>query len=236
MVLNNQIGFTTDPHDGRSTRYCTDVAKMLQAPVFHVNGEDPEAVAQVISLALDFRREWKRDVIIDMYCFRRRGHNETDEPAFTQPVMYQAIGRRPSVREGYLKRLTGTGSLTQESADRMLIERRERLQGILDEVREAPSVKADPKVRRQVLGPVWKEYMGGPEPGGPPVLTGVSRDHLQDILVRLSGHPDSSVPTARSCACFSNAVRWPRVNGSSTGRPLRLWPSEPWLWKGIPFG
>ena len=94
VVVNNQVGFTTDPEDGRSTRYCTDVAKMLQVPIFHVNGEDPEAVAQVVSLALDFRREWRRDVIIDMYCYRRRGHNETDEPAFTQPMMYQAIAKQ----------------------------------------------------------------------------------------------------------------------------------------------
>jgi 2-oxoglutarate dehydrogenase E1 component len=194
VVLNNQIGFTTDPHDGRSTRYCTDVAKMLQAPVFHVNGEDPEAVAQVISLALDFRREWKRDVIVDMYCFRRRGHNETDEPAFTQPVMYQAIGRRPSVREGYLKRLTKTGSLTQETAEDMLVQRRQRLQEILDEVREGPPEKVGELDRRKVLGPVWKEYMGGPEPGGPQLYTGVEQEKLKDVLRRLARHPDPFQP------------------------------------------
>nr|MEE4268918.1 2-oxoglutarate dehydrogenase E1 component [Candidatus Krumholzibacteria bacterium] len=194
LVLNNQIGFTTDPHDARSTRYCTDVAKMLQAPVFHVNGEDPEAVAQVISLAMDFRKEWKRDVIVDMYCFRRRGHNETDEPAFTQPIMYQAIDRRPSVREGYLKRLTKTGPLTQKTADEMLVERRQRLQGILDEVREGPPEKVDELDRRKVLGPVWKEYMGGPEPGGPKLYTGVEQEKLKDILQSISRHPEDFQP------------------------------------------
>lgn len=194
VVLNNQIGFTTDPRDARSTRYCTDVAKMLQAPIFHVNGEDPEAVAQVVSLALDFRREWKRDVIIDMYCFRRRGHNETDEPAFTQPVMYQAISRRPSVREGYLNRLTGTGSLTTEQADQMLVKRKERLQDILDEVRESPPETVAPKARKQVLGPVWREYMGGPVPGGPPVLTGIPREKLEEILMKVANHPETFRP------------------------------------------
>ena len=90
VVVNNQIGFTTGPQESRSCVYATDVAKMLQIPIFHVNGEDPEAVAQVVSLAMDFRREFQRDVVIDMYCFRRRGHNEADEPAFTQPASLQS--------------------------------------------------------------------------------------------------------------------------------------------------
>src|SRR5918996_620941 len=91
VVVNNQLGFTVPPEEGRSSYYATDVAKMLQIPIFHVNGEDPEAVAHVVRLAMDFRRTFKRDVVVDMYCYRRRGHNEADEPAFTQPVMYRAI-------------------------------------------------------------------------------------------------------------------------------------------------
>ena len=168
-------------------------ARMLQVPVFHVNGEDPEAVAQVISLALDFRREWRRDVIVDMYCYRRRGHNETDEPAFTQPLMYEAIGRRRPVRDGYLMRLTGTGSLTAEMAEQMEVDRRRRLQEILDEVREAPA-KATQVDRQRVLGPVWKEYMGGPVPGGPPVLTGVPRPRLEKILEGTASYPEGFTP------------------------------------------
>src|SRR5437762_10102437 len=105
VIVNNQIGFTTPPSEARSSPYATDVAKMLQVPIFHVNGEDPEAVAQVVRLALDFRREFQRDVVIDMYCYRRRGHNEGDEPSFTQPLMYKAIDSRKSVREGYLEHL-----------------------------------------------------------------------------------------------------------------------------------
>ncbi len=193
VVLNNQIGFTTDPEDARSTRYCTDVAKMLQAPIFHVNGEDPEAVAQVVSLALDFRREFGRDVFIDMYCYRRRGHNETDEPAFTQPLMYDEIRKRTTVREGYLRRLTQSGHITPQMADEMAAERRRRLQEILDEVREAKNDDDKPQ-RPRVLGPVWKEYQGGPEPGGPPVLTGVPAERLQELLEHLTRHPETFAP------------------------------------------
>ncbi|MBK8164795.1 MAG: 2-oxoglutarate dehydrogenase E1 component [bacterium] len=194
VVINNQIGFTTDPHDARSTRYCTDVARMLQTPVFHVNGEDPEAVAQVVALALDFRRAWRRDVIIDMYCFRRRGHNETDEPAFTQPVMYEAIRRRPSVRAGYLDRLTRSNHVTLEMAEQMAVSRREHLQSTLDEVRDTRQAAGPPVERKRVLGPVWREYQGGPEPGGPPVLTGVPRRQLETILQSLATVPAGFTP------------------------------------------
>ena len=124
VVVNNQIGFTTGPSEGRSTTYATDVAKMLQIPIFHVNGEDPEAVAQVVRLAMDFRREFQRDVVIDMYCYRRRGHNEADEPAFTQPLLYQAIDQRKSVHEGYLDHLLKLGGIEREAADHIAAEMR----------------------------------------------------------------------------------------------------------------
>ncbi|MGB0769091.1 MAG: thiamine pyrophosphate-dependent enzyme, partial [Phycisphaeraceae bacterium] len=97
VVINNQIGFTTGPDDSRSTQYCTDVAKMLQSPIFHVNGESPEAVSQVVKLAMAFRQQFKRDVVIDMYCYRKYGHNEGDDPSFTQPMMYRQIKRLPTV-------------------------------------------------------------------------------------------------------------------------------------------
>ena len=99
IVINNQIGFTTVPEDSRSTRYCTDITRMMRVPVFHVNGEDPEAVAWVAKLAAEFRARFAQDVVIDMYCYRKYGHNEGDEPRFTQPVMYSKIDRQPSVRE-----------------------------------------------------------------------------------------------------------------------------------------
>ena len=118
IIVNNQIGFTTPPKDSRSTQYCTDVAKMLQSPIFHVDGEDPEAVAQVVNLAMDFRKTFKRDVFIDMYCYRKRGHNEGDEPSFTQPLLYKEIAKRASaVRDNYMNHLLKMGGMTREQAD-----------------------------------------------------------------------------------------------------------------------
>ena len=114
IVINNQIGFTiSNPHDARSTLYCTDVAKMVNAPVLHVNGDDPEAVLFCTRLAFDFRQKFKRDIVIDLVCYRRHGHNEADEPAATQPLMYQVIRARPTARELYGKRLTADGVIAE---------------------------------------------------------------------------------------------------------------------------
>ena len=112
LIVNNQIGFTTPPESSRSTAYCTDVARMLDVPVFHVNGEDPEAVSQVIRLAMEFREAFSRDVVIDMYCFRKYGHNEGDEPTFTNPLMYDVVRARGTVRESYLANLEALGKVT----------------------------------------------------------------------------------------------------------------------------
>src|SRR5581483_572424 len=128
VIVNSQLGFTTGPEQARSSQYASDVAKMLQIPIFHVNGEDPEAVAQVVRLGMDFRCEFKRDVVINMYGYRRLGHNESDEPAFTQPVLYRAIAKRKSVREGYLEHLLKLGGVTREEADEIARSRRELLE------------------------------------------------------------------------------------------------------------
>ena len=128
VVVNNQVGFTTsDPRDARSTFYSTDVAKMIEAPVLHVNGDDPEAVAYAAQLALDFRAEFARSVVIEIVCFRRHGHQEQDTPTMTQPLMYRAIAAHPGVRGLYAKRLVAEGVVTEEQADRMTQDFRERL-------------------------------------------------------------------------------------------------------------
>ena len=119
VVINNQIGFTTAPAFGRSGNYCTDIAAIVQAPVFHVNGDDLEAVIHVCNLAAMFRQEFKKDVFVDIICYRRRGHNESDEPAFTQPRMYKVISEKPTVREIYARQLAGEGVVTAEEAEKM---------------------------------------------------------------------------------------------------------------------
>jgi 2-oxoglutarate dehydrogenase E1 component len=136
VVINNQIGFTTPPGEERSTVYATDIARMLQSPVFHVNGEDPEAVAQVVRLALDYRSEFRTDVFIDMYGYRRWGHNETDEPSFTQPLLYRAIRQRPSIRESYLDHLRQLKGVTAEEAEEIARQRREKLEQELNASRQ----------------------------------------------------------------------------------------------------
>ncbi len=128
IVINNQIGFTiSDPHDARSTTYCSDVAKMIEAPILHVNADDPEAVVFVTRLALRYRQRFHKDVVIDLVCYRRLGHNEADEPAATQPLMYRAIRQHPPVRSLYAERLVADGVLTAADADAMVTQYRSAL-------------------------------------------------------------------------------------------------------------
>jgi 2-oxoglutarate dehydrogenase E1 component len=184
VVLNNQIGFTTEPHEGRSCAYCTDVAKMLQIPIFHVNGEDPEAVAQVVSLAMDFRREFKRDVIIDMHAYRRLGHNEGDEPRFTQPKMYELIDNRSSVRESYLNRLLEMGELTRQEADAIAEVRQSKLE------REFELAKSEEFVSDlQTQGGHWAGFFGGPEQPDSAPETRWDPEQFQHVLRVVSTVP-----------------------------------------------
>lgn len=128
LVINNQVGFTTNkPEDTRSTEYATDVAKMIQAPILHVNGDDPEAVIFATQLAVDYRMQFKRDIVIDLVCYRRRGHNESDEPSGTQPLMYQIISKQPTTRELYAEQLVKEGSLTAEQTQQLVDEYRTAL-------------------------------------------------------------------------------------------------------------
>jgi 2-oxoglutarate dehydrogenase E1 component len=200
VVVNNQIGFTTGPNEARSTQYATDVAKMLQIPIFHVNGEDPEAVAQVVHLAMDFRHEFKRDVVIDMYGYRRLGHNESDEPTFTQPVLYRAIADRKPVREGYLDHLLQLGGVTREEADDIAAKRREALEKELSQSqKENPNDLARPQPpviagKNGVCRIEDAPPMGGPEPTDDNFQTGVAPEKLAAMLESLSRVPEKFHP------------------------------------------
>src|SRR5262245_30065610 len=141
VVINNQIGFTTAPSDLRSTTYCTDVAKMIQAPIFHVNAEDPEAAVYLAELAVEFRQTFKRDVFIDLNCYRRYGHNETDNPSFTQPLLYAKIKTRPTVVKIYEDQLQQQGDLKPEETAAIEERFQHKLRKAQDEVRDAPLKK-----------------------------------------------------------------------------------------------
>src|SRR5262245_15285187 len=128
FIVNNQIGFTTNPVNSRSGPYCSEVAKICQAPIFHVNGDDPESVVHVARIATEFRQQFKKDVVIDMFCYRRFGHNESDEPAFTQPLMYRRIAKQPTTRAIYAERLVREGTLTEEDVKQVNGEFQQRLE------------------------------------------------------------------------------------------------------------
>jgi 2-oxoglutarate decarboxylase len=179
LVVNNQLGFTTSPESGRSGVYATDVAKMVQAPIFHVNGDDPEACVRVMDLAFAFRETFHKDVVVDLVCYRRYGHNEADEPAFTQPRMYALIDAHPSVRERYTEQLVQRGDLTAAECDAAVADFRGRLDRAFEETHEPHEEQ--------------------PEPGGPtvdladaePVATAVDRSVLERVVTALTTWPDT---------------------------------------------
>ncbi|MEZ0355290.1 multifunctional oxoglutarate decarboxylase/oxoglutarate dehydrogenase thiamine pyrophosphate-binding subunit/dihydrolipoyllysine-residue succinyltransferase subunit [Mycobacterium sp. SA01] len=144
IIVNNQIGFTTSPQDSRSSEYCTDVAKMVGAPIFHVNGDDPEACVWVARLAVDFRQKFKKDVIIDMLCYRRRGHNEGDDPSMTQPYMYDVIDTKRGVRKTYTEALIGRGDISMKEAEDALRDYQGQLERVFNEVRDLEKHEVEP--------------------------------------------------------------------------------------------
>ena len=144
IVVNNQIGFTTAPENSRSTEYCTDVAKMAGAPIFHVNGDDPEACAWVARLAVDFRQAFQKDVVIDMLCYRRRGHNEGDDPSMTNPAMYQVIDTKRGARKAYTEALIGRGDISLKEAEDALRDYQGQLEQVFNEVRELEKQAVEP--------------------------------------------------------------------------------------------
>jgi len=150
IVVNNQVGFTTSPHAARSSTYSTDIAKMIQAPVFHVNGDDPEACVRVARLAFEYRQAFNKDVVIDMVCYRRRGHNEGDEPSFTQPLMYKLIDAKRSTRKLYTEALIGRGDITVEEAEEVLRDYQQQLEGVFTSVHNTEP-ESDPNWKAPIV-------------------------------------------------------------------------------------
>ena len=149
IIVNNQVGFTTAPQYSRSSVYATDVARMIQAPIFHVNGDDPEAVVRVARLAFAYRQAFKKDVVIDMVCYRKRGHNETDNPSFTQPLMYDLVEAKRSTRKVYTESLIARGDITMEEAEAALRDYQQQLERAFTETRDAAERPAEPGTVRK---------------------------------------------------------------------------------------
>jgi multifunctional 2-oxoglutarate metabolism enzyme len=179
LIINNQVGFTTSPESARSSVYATDVAKMVQAPIFHVNGDDPEACVRVARLAFEFRQAFHKDVVIDMWCYRRHGHNEGDDPSYTQPLMYKRIDEHRSVRKLYVEALVRRGDITIEEAEQALQDFSDRLQAALDETRStAPPKGARARPAAKPVGVL------------PHVRTGVDRAALDRVFQALESIPE----------------------------------------------
>jgi 2-oxoglutarate dehydrogenase E1 component len=186
VVVNNQIGFTTLPEDARSSMYATDIAKMIEVPIFHVNGDDPLAVRFVTETALDFRQEFGRDVVIDMYCYRRYGHNEGDEPLFTQPDLYAKIAKRPSVARLYKKELIEGKVLSEEAAAELEKDLQNRLETALEEVKAAEGSPNDRKDRFKESTAVFQPQYSGTS--GP---TAITPEMLKQIVDGLTKVPEN---------------------------------------------
>jgi 2-oxoglutarate dehydrogenase E1 component len=183
FVINNQIGFTTNPRFSRSSPYCTDVAKMVEAPIFHVNGDDPEAVVHVAKVATEFRMRFQKPVVIDMICYRRHGHNESDEPAFTQPLMYKAIKEHPTTVSLYSRKLIEAGTISADDFEAM----KARFRGHLDEeFRAADSFKPN---KADWLDGRWTGF-GLAEDDARRGNTGVAVDVLKDVGRRITSIPN----------------------------------------------
>jgi 2-oxoglutarate dehydrogenase E1 component len=213
IVINNQIGFTTAPKESRSSLYCSDIAKSIQAPIFHVNGDDPEACVRVGRLAFEYRQKFHKDVVIDMICYRRHGHNEGDDPSYTQPLMYKAIAERRSVRKIYVESLVKRGDITLEEAEQALQDYVDRLQVSLDDARSkapAPVKAARP-----------------PEPIGvlPHIETGIDRGTVDAIFNQLTNYPADFVAHPKLIRQFEQRAKLYHEQGEvewATGEALAI--------------
>ena len=184
IVVNNQVGFTTSPHAARSSRYSTDIAKMIQAPVFHVNADDPESVVRVARIAFEYRQKFNKDVVIDMICYRLRGHNEGDEPSFTQPMMYKLVEAKRSTRKLYTEALTGRGDITVEEAEDVLRDYQAQLDAVYNAVHNN-----EPEHDESLVVPI------APPPES--VDTSVDEATLRKIVATQSAIPEGFLPHAK---------------------------------------
>ncbi len=185
LIVNNQIGFTASPQEARSTPYCTDMAMMIQCPIWHVNGEDLDAVYRVVEMAMEYRAQFQSDVVIDMFCYRKFGHNEMDEPGFTQPVMYRRIQQKEPIDAIYAAKLIEEGVLTARDVEEVRTRFRSEYE------RELEAARASGK--RPVIssfGGIWAGYLGGLAANVPDVPTGVSLERLREVSERMNSVPE----------------------------------------------
>ena len=225
LVVNNQVGFTTSPGSSRSSLYCTDVARMVQAPIFHVNGDDPEACIRVAQLAFEYRQAFNKDVVIDLVCYRRRGHNEGDDPSYTQPLMYDLIEQKRSVRKLYTESLIGRGDITIEEAEQVLRDYQLQLERVFTEVREASTQPSE-----------WTTVPDYPDKPAGETQTAVSQEVMKRIADAYVTPPDGFTVhpkvmpqlQRRSAAIADGPIDWGTGEilalGSllMDGRPVRL--------------
>jgi 2-oxoglutarate decarboxylase len=202
LIINNQLGFTTPPEAARSSEYPTDVAKMVSAPIFHVNGDDPEACVRVARMAFAYRKRWHKDVVIDIVCYRRHGHNEGDDPSYTQPEMYRRIDAKRSVRKIYTERLVKRGDISIEEAEAALDDFSQRLQAALDETKQAAP-------------PSGAEAPSAPPPLGvlPHVETGVPAERLAKVFDAIDHIPDGFSVHPKLTKQLANRAKMFRTEG-----------------------
>jgi 2-oxoglutarate decarboxylase len=202
VIVNNQVGFTTAPQSARSSEYCTDVAKTIGAPVFHVNGDDPESCVWVARLAVDYRQEFRKDVVIDMICYRRRGHNEGDDPSLTQPKMYDIIDSKRSVRKSYTEALIGRGDISVAEAERALKDYAQQLEHVFNEVRE---------LEKRAVAPSESVETEQAVPTG--LATGVDRGVVERIADAHVNLPEGFTPHPRVRPVLEKRAKMAREGG-----------------------
>ncbi|MBL9200551.1 MAG: 2-oxoglutarate dehydrogenase E1 component [Opitutaceae bacterium] len=198
IVVNNQIGFTTLPRDSRSTRYCTDVAKMIDAPIFHVNGDDPETVCHAACLALEFRVKFQRDVVLDMHCYRKHGHNETDEPAFTQPLLYKKIATHPPISAILTRKLVADGVVTEAGSEEIRAEYSAALEKNLEMAKASEVAKS----AKRAAAAEARKFEGStaviqPDYHFKPVPTGAPREIIDRVVTGLTTVPAHFKPNPK---------------------------------------